>query len=248
MQNNAISLVNENGQFKSREDFLNEMNELYTTLAESETVYNELSPLFSACTKLENQIDTDSALRTFNFIDKAIIIKDEITEDTSKLVIDQIRFWNAIDVEDENPDPIIVYIDSPGGSLNATLSIIAAIQISKTPVYTVNLGKAWSGGFFLLIAGTKRFALPYSSYLFHEGSSALGGDAHKVLQEADFYKYQLGLLKDITLDNTNIGENLYEKHRKDDWWFGNEIALKYNIIDGVMNDFLDFDSIIKEDN
>ena len=245
MENNAITLTNEDGTLKTREEFLNEMNELYTSISEPECC--GISPLFAVCTKLENQIDTESALRTFNFIDKAIMIKDEITEDTAKVVIDQIRFWNTVDMDDNAPDPIVIYIDSPGGSLNATLSIIAAIQISKTPVYTVNLGKAWSGGFFLLIAGTKRFALPYSSYLFHEGSTALGGDAHKALQEADFYKYQLGLLKDITLDNTEIGEALYEKHRKDDWWFGNETALKYNIIDGIMEDFLDFD-IIEEDN
>lgn len=205
------------------------------------TMIDDLEPnLFEVCSKSESQIDPEAALKTFNFIDKSITINEEITQDTAKAVIELIRFWNQADLEGEGADPIIIYINSPGGDLNATFSIIAAIEMSTTPVYTVNLGRAWSGGFFILIAGHKRFAVPYASYLFHEGSGGMCGDAHKALQEADFYKYQLNQLRDITLDNTKIGESLYEKHKKDDWWFGNETALRYEVIDEVIDNFITF--------
>lgn len=205
------------------------------------TMITDLEPnLFEVCTKSETQIDPDAALKTFNFLDKSIVINEEITQDTAKAVVEQIRFWNQVDLVGEDSDPIVIYINSPGGDLNATFTIIAAIEISTTPVYTVNAGRAWSGGFFILIAGHKRFAIPYASYLFHEGSTCYGGDAHKALQEADFYKYQLNQLRDITLDNTKIGDSLYEKHKKDDWWFGNEAALRYEVIDEVIDNFITF--------
>lgn len=244
---NTISLFNEDGTPKNREDFLQEMLSFYDTYIEPEDC-DITSPLFSACTTAEKQIDTESVIKTFNFRDKSILIDEEITEKTSKMVVNQIRFWNAVDAGDPNPDPIIIYIDTVGGNLDATLSIIAAIKTSNVPVYTINCGKAWSGGFFILISGEKRFAMPYSSYLFHEGSNIVGGDAHKVFQQTDFYKSQIGLLRDITLENTSIGEALYEKHRKDDWWFGNDTATKYNVVDKIMTSIFDFEIDEEEDN
>lgn len=212
---------------------MNELYDYYKNIMEDST-----PSLFDICTKAETQIDSEATLKTFKFIDKSISIDEEITQETAKEVVNSIRFWNSVDEIDGNPaDPITIFINTPGGDLNATFSIIAAMQMSNTPIYTVNAGRAWSGGFFILIAGKKRFAVPYASYLFHEGSCVMIGDAHKALQEANYYKSQLGQLKEITLENTSIGEELYEKHRKDDWWFGNKEALKYNVIDSTLTTF-----------
>jgi ATP-dependent Clp protease protease subunit len=197
------------------------------------------------CTKLDNQIDPENTFKTFDFIEKTVTIGEEITPDTAAEVIKTIRFWNSVDygTEIEERDPIVIFINTNGGDLNATLSIIAAIKLSKTPVYTVNLGTALSGGFLILISGHMRFTVPYASYLFHEGANGVVGDAHKVLQQADYYKEQLLNIKEIVLSNTQITQELYEKHRKDDWWFGNETAIKYKVIDKVINNF----NFIEED-
>ena len=73
-----------------------------------------------------------------------------------------IRFFNKQDDEDNIPieerKPIKIFIDSPGGDLVATFTMINAIKLSKTPVYTINIGAAYSGGFFIFLAGHKRFA------------------------------------------------------------------------------------------
>lgn len=234
-EKNTINFFNPDGSPKSKEDFLKEIEglyDIYTAPAEPITG----TDLINFCINSEYQIETENVYNTFNFYERVVEINDEITQETAKEVINTIRFWNKVDGDDEKNSPIYILINTPGGDLHATLSIIAAIQTSNTPVYTVNMGMAWSGGFFILIAGHRSFALPYASYLFHEGSNIMGGDAHKIIQQADFYQALLKQLRGITLDNTSISEELYEKHKKDDWWFTNEDAIKYCVIDGVIED------------
>lgn len=148
-----------------------------------------------------------------------------------------IRYWNRKDEENNTPveerHPIKIYIDSVGGSLVETFTMIDSIQMSKTPVWTICTGAAYSGGFFTFIAGHKRFCYPTASLLFHEGSTSNMADAGKFRNFADFYCKQLDMLKDITIKYTNISDEEYEKHRKDDWWFSAKEALEYGICDEI---------------
>ena len=105
--------------------------------------------------------------------------------------------------------------------------------MSKTPVWTINIGKAYSAGFFIFITGHKRFAYPNSSFLFHEGSTGIYQDANKFKNYADFYKQQLEQLRAITLEHTQIEPEEYDKHVKDDWWFDVNEALKYGVTDKI---------------
>ena len=240
-----ITLFNENGTIKPKEQFLSEMESIYNN-ANSYT-----NDMFLSCTKLENTIDIDNMLATFNVRSRSINIFGDITPEMARYVIDMIRFINVIDFDtDEDPEPIHMYIDSAGGDLYATLSIIGAMNLSLTPIITYNVGKALSGGFFILISGNLRYAAPYASYLFHEGYTANGADAHKFFQEADYYKTQLKTLKKIVLENTKISEKLYDKKKKDDWWFDNETAIELGVIDKVMDSFIipDFSILEKKEN
>ena len=150
-----------------------------------------------------------------------------------------IRFFNRQDDEDNIPieerEPIKLFIDSPGGDLVSAFTIIDAIRLSKTPVWTINIGAAYSAGFFIYIAGHERYAYPLSSFLFHEGSVATGADAAKFRNFADFYKEQLETMKDIVLKLTSISEEQYELHLKDDWWINAEKALELGICDKIVN-------------
>lgn len=236
MAESAISFYNPDGSLKSKDQIVEDVCNLYDSCSHS---YTDTIDYLATCIGEENQINIDSTLKTFNFISKSITIDGEITQETAKSVVEQIRFWNAVNKSYEM-GPITLYINSEGGDLHATLSIIGAIEVSKVPIYTVNIGRAWSGGFLILISGDKRFATPYASYLFHEGSNCIIGDAHKTIQEMEFYNYQLKIIKQIVLKNTDIGEELYESHEKDDWWLGNKDALKYNIINAIIQDFETF--------
>lgn len=163
----------------------------------------------------------------------------DIDEDTGDAIDSFIRYWNTYDEECEIPVenrvPIKICINSNGGNFLSTLTGFDAIKNSKTPVWTINVGKAYSGGLFLMCAGHKRFAYKYSSFLFHEGSTALSGaDANKFQNYADFYKTLRTKIKEIVLENTKITEEEYDSHIKDDWWLMSDEALKYGIIDEIV--------------
>ena len=154
-----------------------------------------------------------------------------------------IRYWNMKDDEAgipvEERQPIKVYIDSNGGCLDDTLTMIDAISMSKTPVWTICVGNAYSGGFFTFIAGHKRIAYPMSSFMFHEGSTNSGTvDAGKFRNYADFYSRQMELLKKVTLKYTKISEEDYERHRKDDWWFFAEEGIQYGFVDEIAKELI----------
>lgn len=187
----------------------------------------------------------DSAKSNYDFCDivdlsnglNRNIVLTDIDASIGDSVNSYIQFFNRIDQEkkiDVNKrTPIKIYIDSNGGSLTACFTIIDAITMSKTPVWTINIGKAYSAGFFIFITGHKRFAYPNSSFLFHEGSTGIYQDANKFKNYADFYKQQLEQLRAITLEHTQIKPEEYDKHVKDDWWFDVNEALKYGVTDKI---------------
>lgn len=188
-----------------------------------------------------SKIDFEKILDYSNSLDRQLYIGD-ITEGVGVAVDTVIRFWNKYD-EDHNIQPadrkpIKIYIDSPGGSLTDTLTVIDAIKLSKTPVYTICVGCAYSGGFFIFISGHKRYCYPNSTFLYHEGSTANGGDAGKFRNFAEFYDKQLEVLKQITISNTNIDEELYEKHRRDDWWMLASEALNLGVCDEILKELI----------
>lgn len=188
-----------------------------------------------------SKIDFENILDYSNSLDRQLYIGD-ITEGVGIAVDTVIRFWNKYDEDHNIPitdrKPIRIYIDSPGGSLTDTLTVIDAIKLSKTPVYTICVGCAYSGGFFIFISGHKRYCYPNSTFLYHEGSTANGGDAGKFRNFAEFYDKQLEILKQITVSNTNINEELYEKHRRDDWWMLASEALDLGVCDEILKELI----------
>ena len=153
-----------------------------------------------------------------------------------------IRFWNKYDDKRNIPikdrKPIKIYIDSNGGCLSDTFTMIDAIKLSKTPVWTICTGAAYSGGFFTFIAGHRRFAYDHASFLYHEGATATGADAGKFRNYAEFYQKELEQLKEVTLKYTKITPEEYKEHVKDDWWMTADEALKYGVCDEITKEFV----------
>ena len=153
-----------------------------------------------------------------------------------------IRFWNSVDdrknIPVEEREPIKVYIDSCGGSLSDTLTIIDAVKMSKTPIIGICIGAAYSGGFFIFISCPKRIAYPHASFLFHEGSTSTGGTSSQFANYAAFYKKQLDQLKNVVLENTNITEDEYKDIKKDDIWYDVQDGIEKGFIDEVAKELL----------
>lgn len=235
-----IEIFNADGSLKSKQDFMSAVENFYDDAAATlkEEGLGIPDTYFGILTDPECQIDVESTLETFDFTERTIYLTEEIKPEMAVSIFEIIRFWNKVDKEDEIPieerEPIKIYINTPGGDLDGVLSIISAIQASVTPVYTYNIGTAYSGGFFICIAGHKRFALSHTSFMFHEGAAMDGGDAHKFFQHVDFYRYQLTRLKAHVLNCTKITSDLYEEHKKDDWFLDQDDAKKLGVIDEVI--------------
>ena len=148
---------------------------------------------------------------------------DDVNRDTADAFNTFIRIWNKLDAESHIPiderEPIKIYINSDGGELAAAFSIIDTIKMSKTPVWTINTGCAYSCGLEIFIVGHYRIACPFSSFLFHEGYTGFGGDANKFKNYSHFYERLLEMSKQNILDHSTLTEEEYEKVKKDDWWF-----------------------------
>lgn len=160
---------------------------------------------------------------------------EDVDGDSSRELVRAIVDFNRED--DENGiverQPIYLYINSNGGFITDGYAIVDAITMSKTPVYTVCIGTAYSAGGIILISGHKRFMYPKASFMFHEGSAGMFGDAGKVKDTMKFYEKQLKQLRDFILERTKITPELYEEKLSNDWYLTAEDCLHHGIIDGV---------------
>ena len=97
---------------------------------------------------------------------REILWNDDISDATIDIAL-YIKKWNAEDkgIAPEERKPIKIFINSDGGSVDTVLHIIDMIHLSKTPIYTIGMGRVYSAGGLLLMAGHKRYVFPHTSCL-----------------------------------------------------------------------------------
>lgn len=159
-------------------------------------------------------------------------IGSELLDLTSKIMK-----WNAEDrlTPVEERIPIRIYIFSPGGDLAVTMNTVSVMRMSKTPIYTYNMGECFSGAFVLLIAGHKRFALPYSRAMCHFGSGVVGGTYGQTDNAMKDYKVQVEAMKAFILSRTTIPQKALNKKMADDWY----LTLDEQIANGVVDEMIE---------
>lgn len=162
------------------------------------------------------------------FIDFEI---DDSTIEYEKFIIN----WNMEDKDKapEEREPIWIYLMNYGGDAHLMFSMVDIIELSKTPVYTVNLGKCCSAAAIIFLAGHKRIMLPNSSVLLHQGSNEIQGDAGKVLDQAEAYKAMLDRMNKYIVKKTNISPRLLNKKRSSDWIIDAQFCLENGICDKI---------------
>lgn len=137
----------------------------------------------------------------------------------------------------ENRRPIRIFINTGGGDVQVMWSLINAIKISKTPVYTIVFCNAMSAGAHILAAGHKRFAFPGSTILVHSGSCRFDGDMEKV-ESAKRYFDSIGKkANELFVAETKIQQKDLKRRGVSDWYITAEEALKLGIVDAIINDY-----------
>lgn len=170
---------------------------------------------------------------------RTIVWNDVITDDMMDVPMYILR-WNKEDNDNnvavEDRKPIKIFINSDGGDTNITLFTAEVISLSKTPVITVGMGRAYSSGGLLLMAGQKRLIFDTTSVLIHDGSTGAIGDTGKVLDNLEFTKRMEEKVTQFILAHTNIPEKLMRENYRRDWFLFADEAIKYGIADKIITD------------
>jgi ATP-dependent Clp protease protease subunit len=163
--------------------------------------------------------------------DRIVFLGGPIDDDTANLVIAQLLFLEA---EDPKKD-ILLYINSPGGSVTATLAMVDTMNHVKPAVSTVCVGMAASGGAILLSAGEKgkRYALPNSEIMIHQPHGGAEGQATDIEITAKQILKLRERLNKMLAKNTDQPLEKIEKDVERDFFMTADEAKKYGIIDQV---------------
>ena len=166
--------------------------------------------------------------------ERIIFIADEISDDLSSIVMAQMLLLES---EDPKKD-IMLYINSPGGSISAGMAIYDTMQYIKCDVQTICMGMAASMGAFLLAGGTKgkRFALPNSEILIHQPlMHGLGGQATEIEIAANQIIKTKKKMNEMLANFTGKDyETLVKATDRDNWMTAQE-ALDFGLIDKVID-------------
>ena len=165
--------------------------------------------------------------------ERIIFLVGPVNDQTASLVVAQLLF-----LESENPDKdIFLYINSPGGSVSAGLSIFDTMQFIKPDVSTLCMGMAASMGSFLLMAGAKgkRAALPNSRVMIHQPSGGAQGQATDIeIQAREIIKTREQLNK-IYAERTGQPLERIAADMERDMWLSPTEAKEYGLIDQVLD-------------
>ncbi len=164
--------------------------------------------------------------------DRIIFLGEPIDDFVSNVVVAQLLFLQS----QKRDADILLYINSPGGSVSAGFAIFDTMQYLTCDVQTVCIGQAASMGAFLLAAGTKgkRFALPHSRIMIHQPMGGAQGQASDIeLQARELLRLKKELTR-ILADKTSQTPEKVAKDSERDHYMSAEEACTYGIIDKVV--------------
>ncbi len=165
-------------------------------------------------------------------MDRIVFLGSPINDEVANVIIAQLLFLEA-----DNPErDINIYINSPGGSVQAGLAIYDTMQFLNAPVSTICMGMAASMGAFLLAAGTKgkRRALPNARIMIHQPSGGSQGTASDIEIQAKEILYARQQLNGLLAKHTGQTLEQVADDVDRDRFMSPEEALEYGIIDQVV--------------
>jgi ATP-dependent Clp protease protease subunit len=164
--------------------------------------------------------------------ERIVFLGGPIDDDVANLIIAQM-----LHLEGEDPDKdIMLYVNSPGGDLIASLAIYDTMQYVRPDIATICVGLAASGGALVLAGGakSKRTALPYSRIMIHQPWGGAQGQAADIEIQAKEFLQMRTLMSEILARHTGQPLERIERDTDRNFWMSAEAAKEYGIIDEVM--------------
>ena len=177
--------------------------------------------------------------------DRLIFIVGPVEDLMANLIVAQLMY-----LESENPEKDIqLYINSPGGSVTAGLSIYDTMQFVNPDVSTICVGQAASMGALLLGGGAKgkRYALPHSRIMVHQPSAGFQGQATDIDIHAREVLELKRRLNEIMAKNTGQSVKKIERDLERDNFMSSKAAVGYGLIDTVLGNRAEMSAVSKEE-
>lgn len=202
------------------------------------------------------EIDMKEALTDSGMIDELFYLKDLqqrklfLSDDIDSYSVDDIvKHIMQFNREDfgqpaEKRNPILLYVVSNGGSVDAGFELIDIIQNSKTPVYTINLGYQYSMGFLIGLAGHKRFATKNAKFLMHDGSNFIYNSGAKAQDQMEFQRRVETRIKEYILSRSKITEEEYDSKLRVEWYLFADEAKEKGFVDFILGIDCDIDEVV----
>lgn len=147
---------------------------------------------------------------------------DSVIDQNTIELTKQILIWNSEDaknnVADADRRPIHLYIMSGGGSVYQMNALVDVILMSRTPVYTYNMGIAASAACVIFLSGSKRYAAPHSHAMWHSGGAGLEGTMEQIQSASKHFDRMEDQMRDFLLSRTNVDMRLYKRYKDKDWY------------------------------
>ena len=164
--------------------------------------------------------------------DRIIMLDTDVNQMSASLIVAQMLFLESTNKE----KPINFYINSPGGSVTAGMSIYDTMQLIKCPVHTIVIGMAASMGSFLASAGEKgkRMVLPNSRHMIHQplgGTSGQASDVEIQYKELQFWKDRL---TELYAKHTGQSIEILQTDMDRDNFMSAERAVEYGLADRII--------------
>ncbi|BBM65258.1 MULTISPECIES: ATP-dependent Clp endopeptidase proteolytic subunit ClpP [Vibrio] len=198
---------------------------------------NAMSPIIDALVPMVVE-QTSRGERSYDIYsrllkERVIFLTGQVEDHMANLVVAQLLF-----LESENPDKdIFLYINSPGGSVTAGMSIYDTMQFIKPNVSTVCMGQACSMGAFLLAGGApgKRYVLPNSRVMIHQPLGGFQGQASDIQIHAQEILTIKQKLNKLLAEHTGQPLEVIERDTDRDNFMSADQAVEYGIVDAVLS-------------
>lgn len=197
---------------------------------------NAMSPIIDALVPMVVE-QTSRGERSYDIYsrllkDRVIFLTGQVEDHMANLVVAQLLF-----LESENPDKdIFLYINSPGGSVTAGMSIYDTMQFIKPKVSTLCVGQACSMGAFLLAGGApgKRYVLPNSRVMIHQPLGGFQGQASDIQIHAQEILSIKNKLNTLLAEHTGQPLDVIERDTDRDNFMSAQQAVDYGIVDAIL--------------
>lgn len=178
------------------------------------------------------QESTSEVMNTKFLKTRQILLSGEVNKALAEKIVRQLLVMEA-----DSDEPIRIYIDSPGGDVDAGYAIFDMIRFVKAPVYCIGMGLVASAGALILLAADKsrRIGLPNSHYLIHQPLSGIKGVATDIEIHAQELEKTKSKINDLIAQETGKPLEQVAKDTDRDYWLSATEAMEYGLISKVVS-------------